>query len=74
MTMLVLIVVCLLSIILSIIALVFALYSHSKMVGLENSTHQLTYVPLEEELKGKTPKNEPKPEDLVYNDLDDEHL
>lgn len=74
MTEVVLIVVSLLAIILATIALGVALLSYSKMVGLENSTHQLTYVPLDEELKGKAPKNEPKPEDLVYNDLDDEHL
>lgn len=72
MTELVLIVVSLLAIILAVIALVVALISYSKMVGLENSTHQLTYVPLEEELKKDKPQD--KPEDLVYNDLDDEHL
>lgn len=42
---------CVLSLVVSIISFTFAFYCKAEVVGLKNSTHQIQFVPAEEEFK-----------------------
>ena len=63
----------------SMIAVVYAFLAHSKVVGLQNSTHQVSWVPLDEEIR----KDESEPQQNkelqqkfndMYTDLESEHV